>query len=48
VQCMEASPLNKKMMAYGLRQEIGGGSSGRRRDCGIESGIGRRFHPNRC
>lgn len=47
VCCMEASPVNKKLMAYYLRQKIGGGSSyWGERNSGIKSDTGRRFALN--
>ena len=43
---MDVTPINNKSDGLWLRQEIGGGTSGRRKDSGIEPGG--RFHVAAC
>jgi hypothetical protein len=37
VYCMAVSPINQKACGLWLRQEMGGGTSGRRKGSGIKS-----------
>lgn len=44
--CVEASPVNKKLSAYQLKEEEGGGSSSRERGFWDRVWCGKRFTPN--